>query len=233
MRDFSDVHIEFFVPDGVEWIQGDTMLTTSMEKGEKNEFAATVNIIPEYWHALEDAYQGRFIWVMAKAETPQGKCWRVFSTVMAPSGFVEHSSGGTAGLEVLRARNRIGQPSKEAIEEVRRAVGLPDEPRYSRVASHLWFWELRQLWKRGYDRDESYRIIQDLGRYLARRRRITRSEAIAATVNEGLFALLMARRDRLRAFWSPSRIVAIIATVLLLLLLVILRLTSSRRSVKA
>lgn len=137
MRDFSTVDIEFFVPDGVEWIQGDTMLTTSMEKGEKREFTATVNIIPEYWHTLEGNYQGRFIWAMAKATTLEGKCWRVFSTVMAPSGFVERSSGGTTGLEVLRARNRIGQPSKEEIEDISKAVALPDEAKYGTLASHL------------------------------------------------------------------------------------------------
>jgi hypothetical protein len=162
--DFPTVDIEFLVPDGVMWVEGDTILHISLKRGEKKESPATVRIIL-------GRLEGTFIWAMARATAADGRQWSFISATKT-NGFIERTTMCVGGLEVYRRRNPIGQPSKQEIEEVRRGVGLPDNPDYTVVAAHLWYSELRWLWQRGYSKEESFEVVRDLARYLARKRRI-------------------------------------------------------------
>jgi hypothetical protein len=206
-RDFPTVDIEFLVPDGVMWVEGDTILHISLKRGDKKEFPATVHIISDYWLGR---FEGVFIWAMARATAADGRQWSFISAAKT-NGFIERTTMCTGGLQAFRARNPIGQPSKQEIEEVRDGVGLPDNPDYTIVAAHLWYSELRWFWQRGYSKEESFEVMQDLARYLARKRRTTRPEAVAAIVEEGIFGKLMERRTRIRALWTPGKIVGVAA----------------------
>ena len=226
----SDVEIEFLAPDGVMLIDTDTVVQTSIMKDQKKEFTATAAIITDRWLGPG----GRFVWALANVTASEGRHWGAFG-IASTDGVVESGRDGHRYADSLRDARKLRQPSMQEVEDVRDGVGLPDDWDYAVVAAHLWYSELRWLWRRGYSKEESFEVMRDLARYLARKRRTTPPEAIAAIVEEGTFGKLMERRTRMRAFWTPGRIAGISALAILLIVLagVVLRSVRTRRSVEA
>ena len=213
--DLPNVEIEFLAPDGVMFVDTDTLTQTSMKKGETKEFTATAAVVTDRWIGPG----GKFIWAVANAPGSDVHLWSAYS-VANMDGVIESGWRGNLYADSLRSVRKVRQPSMQEVEEVRDGVGLPENWDYTVVAAHLWYAELRWLWQRGYSREESFEVIQDLARYLARKRGIGRPEATAAIVDEGLLAYLMDRRNRMRASGLQAAIVGITALAVVLIALV-------------
>jgi len=229
-RDFSTVDIEFFIPEGVEWLQGEKRYHTTMKKGDRRYFTATVKIIPQFWHALQGgSYQGRFIYAVATATIAEETQWRVWSSAMA-NGFIERGeSNPMDNWEEFFSPKEFREPLPEnhyynywgpgdgyhydevevkeieEMEEIRKSLNLPNELNFRGIAMHLWAWEVKDLTNRGHRKEEAFRIIEEFGEEIAKKRGITSEEGIKILVKENLYQEMMERKEGrpYRPFWSP------------------------------